>query len=500
MSSLRSNIVANYAGKIWAAIINIAFVPLYIKYIGIEAYGVIGAFAAIQPLMTILDMGLSPSINREMACFTAVTGKEQQIRDMVRTLEIVYWAVAIVLCIGVLLLSPIIVSKWFHSASLPVETINYAVVIMGLSIVLQWPVGFYTGALMGLQKQVLFNVLNTLIWTMRGAGSVIAVIVSHDPIRAFFNWQLFMSVANVGTIAVALWCVLPGNWRCAPKFKPSTLISVWRFAAGMSAVSILIILFNQLDKIVLSKQLSLADFGYYSLVWQVVGSLFMLYYPIYSAFLPLMTQLVAQKDLDAFKVVYHKANQFMSIAVIPVSVIIILFSNEILLLWTNNPLTSERCSPLLSILLIGAAFNGMLCMQYAVSQAFGKTKHLVYVYFFSVLVYAPTMLIIAKHYGMLGASIAYTFISLIQDYIIVRVTHSYFIPFEHNKWLTRDFGLPLLISLVVGGFAKYVISWEIYGFSGAVTIFACYVVTLLAASAVTPSTKMLIKKYTRGYA
>ena len=41
---LKRNTIANYLGTGWAALMAIAFVPLYIKYLGIEAYGIIGLF------------------------------------------------------------------------------------------------------------------------------------------------------------------------------------------------------------------------------------------------------------------------------------------------------------------------------------------------------------------------------------------------------------------------------------------------------------------------
>ncbi len=43
------------------------FVPLYIKFIGIEAYGLIGLFFVMQALFAVMDMGLSATASREIA-------------------------------------------------------------------------------------------------------------------------------------------------------------------------------------------------------------------------------------------------------------------------------------------------------------------------------------------------------------------------------------------------------------------------------------------------
>lgn len=59
--SLSRNLLAGLANSIWTALIGLAVVPLYLKYLGIEAYGLIGFFVTTQALLQLLDMGLAPA-------------------------------------------------------------------------------------------------------------------------------------------------------------------------------------------------------------------------------------------------------------------------------------------------------------------------------------------------------------------------------------------------------------------------------------------------------
>lgn len=43
-----------------------AFIPRYIKYPGIEAYGLIGLFALLQAWLSLLDTGMTPTLGREL--------------------------------------------------------------------------------------------------------------------------------------------------------------------------------------------------------------------------------------------------------------------------------------------------------------------------------------------------------------------------------------------------------------------------------------------------
>ncbi|MFN9916356.1 MAG: polysaccharide biosynthesis protein, partial [Pirellulaceae bacterium] len=66
---LKANIIANYLGQAWSSLMGILFLPLYIQLIGIEAYGLIGMIALVQIWLGLLDMGMGPMLNREMARF-----------------------------------------------------------------------------------------------------------------------------------------------------------------------------------------------------------------------------------------------------------------------------------------------------------------------------------------------------------------------------------------------------------------------------------------------
>ena len=46
--SLKSNISANYASQIYSTLVGIVLVPVYLRTMGSEAYGLVGFFAMLQ--------------------------------------------------------------------------------------------------------------------------------------------------------------------------------------------------------------------------------------------------------------------------------------------------------------------------------------------------------------------------------------------------------------------------------------------------------------------
>ena len=67
--NLKHNIIANYVGQFYNILIGITMVPMYVSYMGIEAYGLVGFFAMLQTWFLLLDVGLTPAMARETARF-----------------------------------------------------------------------------------------------------------------------------------------------------------------------------------------------------------------------------------------------------------------------------------------------------------------------------------------------------------------------------------------------------------------------------------------------
>jgi len=82
---IKRNTIANWIGQGVSALMGLAFVPLYIRYLGMEAYGLIGIFVLLQAWLSILDMGITPTLNREMARFTAGAHTPQSIHNLLRS-------------------------------------------------------------------------------------------------------------------------------------------------------------------------------------------------------------------------------------------------------------------------------------------------------------------------------------------------------------------------------------------------------------------------------
>jgi len=444
--ALKRNLVANYLGQGWAGLMGLAFIPVYIDYLGMESFALIGVYAILQAWLTLLDMGMSTTLNREMARFTAGAHTLQSIHDLLRSLEWMGACVAILIGVSIWSISVWLASEWLRGDKLPGETISQAIAIMGWVVAGRLIEGLYRGVLLGLQRQVLFNVLNAVFATLRAVGAIAVLAWVSPTIEAYFVWQLVVSLLALVFLGVAAHICLP-NPPSRVRFSWAAILGVWRFASGMAAITILALLLTQVDKMLLSRLLDLQDFGYYALATLVASGLALLINPISQAYYPRFTELVARGDHAGLVSNYHRGAQLVSVMAAPASMMLIFYGQTILTLWTGDADLAQRVAPLLALLVLGALLNGMMHIPYMLQLAHGWPGLAVKVNLVAVFVLVPAILWITPRYGALGAAIVWVVLNA--GYVLIGVHFMYrrLISSEKYKWYFRDILLPALASL-----------------------------------------------------
>lgn len=444
------NLIANYAGTGWTALMGLAFVPVFIRLLGIESFGLIGFFAALQAVLKVLDLGISPTVNRELARHTARS--KEDIGDLVRSLEVVYWPVGVGL--GVLLAgsSSWVAREWIQAQGLTTETVSSAVMAMAAVIALQWPVSFYWSGLMGLQRQALANAVSIVVATLRNAGAAVLLAFVSDTILVFFLWQAAVSALQVLVLAILLWRSLPASRGARLRF--SLVRSSWRFAAGAAGITATGLLLTNLDKLVVSRMLDLESFGYYALAASVANGLSVLVTPFFGTLYPRFAELIASSQEEALRLLYHRGTQFLAAILMPAACILGLFAWEVIRVWTGDPDTAARSAPIASLLVLGTAVNGMMAIPYALQLAQGWTSLGLAINSALIALMVPLLIFLTQRFGAVGAASVWLIVSIGYMLLGVPLTHRRFLKGAASRWLVEDVGLPTAAAFGVAGLAR----------------------------------------------
>ena len=487
--SLKKNVIANYLGQGWTALMGLAFIPIYIKYLGIEAYGLIGIFALLQAWLSLLDAGMTPTLNREMARFKGGAHNVQSIRDLLRSIEIIAVGIALFIGFSIWLISEWLSSSWLKFEKIPIKTVADALTIMGIITALRLIESIYRSSVIGLQKQVLLNIINSIMATVKWLGAVIILTWVSPTIEAFFLWQGIVSVLTLGAFAYVVYHTLPKTTQRG-QFSLSALQDIWRFAGGMIGITFLALLLTQIDKILLSKLLTLERFGYYSLAAIVAGTLYVVITPITQAFFPRFSELIVQENQVALIENYHKSAQMVTVIMGSSAIILIFFSESILYLWTQDLALAQRSSFLVTLLALGNLLNGLMHIPYQMQLAHGWTSLTIKLNIVSVVVIVPAILWATPLYGAEGA--AYIWIALNAGYVFIGIHFIYqkILLSEKWFWYLQDVSLPLGTATCIAALFVWAIPTNlsaletiVWLITASITIFTT---SFLAASALRP--------------
>ena len=477
---LARNLVSNFIGQGWTALMGLAFIPLYISYLGMEAYGLIGLFGVLIAWLSLLDMGMTPTLSREMARFTGGQHSAESIRDLLRSIEFIMLGVAVLMAFSMALVSRWIAASWVQAEQLPVEAVAEAFAIMGLVTSLRLVEAVYRSSIVGLQRQVLFNLLNSSMATLRALGAVGILAWVSPTIQAFFLWQAMASVLTLLLLAFTTYSILPKAQRVA-RFSPTALRSVWRFAGGMLGITFLSLLLMQTDKILLSKLLSLADFGYYMLAATISGALHLLIQPIVQAWFPRLSQLRATNDQEGLIESYHQGAQLVTVVAGSAALVLIVAGETLLQLWTQDAELAHRVAPLLAVLVLGNFLNCLMWIPYQTQLAYGWTGLAIRINIFAVLIIVPALFVITPQYGAEGA--AWVWATLNAGYALIGIHFMYrrILGEEKWRWYIDDIFRPLLPALSVALLFRWLPIKDMSQFYQIVTVILLSVLTLLIA-------------------
>lgn len=450
MSQLSRNLIANFLGTVSVSVLSLAFVPVYVRSLGIESYGVIGFFATLTAVLSLLDLGLGVAANRELCRLNASADESEHMLPLLRSLELVYWGMGAIIACGVAIVAPLIGGQWLQPEHLQTGTIVQAVVLMGVALGVKWPAVLYQGSLLGLQRQVRLNAVRIFSETLRLGGAAAVVVWISPTLRAFLLWQI--AAGCVGTLAlrVAVWTVVPrATVRFTLRLGVAQLAKVWRFAAGVSGISLTVVALTQVDKVILARLLSLEHYGQYVLAGGVASALAGLSSPVFSAVYPRLTHLVTTNSPGELAATYHRSCQLVALVVIPVGLTVATFSRHVLWVWTKNPALSGDTASVLSILMLGGTLNALCVTPYALQLAHGWTRLAFLANLVGIGVLVPLLFVLAPRYGAPGAALCWLLLNTGYVMLSVQFMHTRLLRSEKWRWYRSDVAPPLVTAAVV---------------------------------------------------
>lgn len=481
--SFRRNVLASYVSQIYATLIGIVLVPVYIRYMGVEAYGLVGFYAMLQAWFQLLDLGLAPTIQREAARSTGGAVDALTLHRLLRVLEIIFASVACAGAIGLSAASGWVASHWLRVEHLPLDQVQAAVSLMACIVGLRWMAGLYRGAIGGFEQQVWLGRLNLITATARFVFVVpIFEWIGTAP-SLFFAYQLFVAV--IETVLLARF-----THRLLPRRPPGTppvglhwraLKDVLPFSLSIAFTSSVWVAVTQSDKLLLSRLLPLADYAQFTLAVLVASGVSIVSGPLSTALLPRLSRLQAQHDDAGLIVLYRQATQGMAVIALPVAFMLVCGAYPLLRAWTGDGALAAGSAPILQLYGLGNGILALSAFPYYLQFAKGDVRLHVFGNVLFVLVLIPSVTLATLKHGALGAGWAWLIANGLYALLWVPLVHRRFAPGLHWRWLLSDIA-PIAITAALSAWTLTRLApWPAHRGAAIGLFFALGLLTLVAA-------------------
>jgi len=331
---------------------------------------------------------------------------------------------------------------------MPLDQVTHSVALAALALGLRCPAGLYQGVLVGAQHLARFSAINVAMSLLAQGGAVLTLVWLSTDIRLYFAWQVGASLISVLWLRHEAWRSLGRRAGPSPDFK--ALAQLRRYSAAIAAVNVIGLCLTQLDKVLLSRMLSLTEYGQYTLATVAAGGLYVLISPVFNVVYPRFSTLAAQGRMVDLQRQYRLVSQLVAAAMFPLAMLLIVFGDGILALWTGNPGLATAVAPVLGLLSAGIGLHSVMMVVYALQLAMGASQLALKISLTLLLVQGPVIWLLTTTWGVIGAAAAWLVLHVLYLAIGAISTHRRFMPDITWAWLLQDVGAPLLLSSCAG--------------------------------------------------
>lgn len=402
-TSVKWSIGANMLGRFWAAGLSLAVVPVYVHLLGIESYGLVGLLVSLQSVLSILDLGLSTTVTREIARCAAGEGVSDA-AVLVRTIEAVYWSMAVLIAVTFLLGGSPIAQHLLAVRTQSDINVAAATVIMGVALAIRWPMALYNGVFQGLQFQVFQNTILSVSSTIKAVGAVLLLWLVSPTIHCFLMWQAISNAVEVFLAGLLAWHLLRRRGAGCARFDLAVLRNIWRFSLTVSGASILGTIASQSDKFIIARALPLEQLGYYAVATTATGPFCVIAQATNTALFPRLSASFHRHDAAALSRAYRGGIRLIGGLCIGPAVALMLFAGDVLRTWTGSVRISDAAALPLALMAAAAVLNGIQSVSYNSTFAAGLPRVPFCANFALVVVFVPALMLIVPQWGIVGAA------------------------------------------------------------------------------------------------
>ena len=224
---------------------------------------------------------------------------------------------------------------------------------------------------------------------------------------------------------------------------------VWKYASGILFISFIALANKQLDKIVISNNLPLAELGAYNVAITLGSLTTFVPQALYVSTFPLFTRYATNGETDKLKRFFSNLNKPVNIILSCMIAFIAAFSDNLIMIWTDSSEYVQMLGITAALAVIAVGVVEYQELPYALALAHGQTKYNALVGgIFIPITFVATYFGITN-YGLIGAGCVYMGLMLIQTLLYTYIVYRKYV-YEHPLLhVATEIVMPLVCAMLV---------------------------------------------------
>ena len=469
-SRVARNIAANLGGQLAILLLGLLAARLIFSGLGQEVLGIVLFVQTFNlALAGILDFGVSSVTVREVAAH--VDDDPGYVRDLVRTASSLYWATFAVASGALVLAAPWIATHWIHLQTMSAKEATDVMRVLGVAALTALPRALYVSLFRGLQRMGFNNGIDAATGVLQQLGTVLIVMFGGG----LFSIVLWLA-ATYGLQLATYWFVLSrvmSTWALVPGWSGPVIRHNARFSAHMMSISWLAAVHTYVDKLVVSKLLSVATFGWYTFATSMVARGALVPQAIGDAAYPSFSKLFQENNRPAMLAQYRALQDLVCVTTLPLYVGIIFLTVPLLTAVFDRQVAAAVLFPV-AVLCLGYFMNGMLVLPYMYSLAVGKPQITSSLSLAAVFIVVPVTVAGVARFGVAGASLGYLCYHLFFYAVAIPKYCRECLQMPASSWY-RQVG-----RMAAAGAATYGLGWLVAWFTAGSATFALSIAFVIA--------------------
>lgn len=406
--SIRRNTLWNIIGSGFPLIAAVICIPYLINNLGNESFGILTLIWALIGYFSLFDLGVGRALTYKIS---------QHINSSNKTKAYVFLAGMLITFIaglfGALIIffsSPFLVSLINISDVYRMDAIH-AFQICALGIIPTTLTSGLRGTLEGLDKFDVSNLSKVLIGISMFVLPALAVLFEHMQISAITSYIVLLRVLVCFLLLISLRdFFLRLHIKTLKKYIKSLMnYSVWVWISGIVGP-----LMVYGDRFFVSAHIGVASLPIYAIPQEGLQRLLIFPAAICGALLPKMASLKQSELSSTYDYYVTKIFRYMLLLCLLSAVL----TYPILSLWISPSFAKDSIYIAL-ILCAGIFINSVSFVPSTLIQARGNSKFIALSHLFQLIIYIFLVWWLVKHYGLIGAALAWLLRQMI-DLIILR--------------------------------------------------------------------------------